>query len=138
MATVNKKEKCPYCNKNMDVRDYKPGINNLELSRSEKTINTMKDVVALINEAMPGTVNEAQYYMLLKETSEIIGIVIRRTLQKFKEKKHVERGHGVHYLISMIKGYDYKMGNVNRLLAEKYLSSVSMVDSFKKVIYEIT
>jgi glycosyltransferase involved in cell wall biosynthesis len=38
----------------------------------------------------------------------------------------------------MIKGYDYKMGNVNRLLAEKYLSSVSMVDSFKKVIYEIT
>jgi hypothetical protein len=115
VVTVNKKEKCPYCNKTMDVRNYKPGINNLELSRSEKTINAMKDVVALINEAMPGTVNEAQYYMLLKETSDIIGIVVRRTLQNFKEKKHVERGHGVHYLISMIKGE-----NSSHALREEY------------------
>ena len=41
-------------------------------------------------------------------------------------------------MISMIKGYDYKMGNVNRALSEKYLSSVSMVNSFEKLIYEIT
>ena len=115
VETVSEKEKCPYCNKVMDIRDYKPGINNLELSRSEKTINTMKDVVASINEAMPGTVTEAQYYMLLKETSDIIGIVVRRTLQKFKEKNHAERGHGVHYLIGMIKGE-----NSSHALREEY------------------
>ena len=38
-------------------------------------------------------------------------------------------------MINMIKGYDYKMGDVNRLLAEKHLSSVSMVNSFKEVVY---
>ena len=41
-------------------------------------------------------------------------------------------------MVNMLKGYDYQMGNVNRLLAKKYLSSVSMVNSFEKLIYEIT
>ena len=114
-ATVNNREKCPYCNKMMDVRDYKPGIKNLKLSRSEKTMNAIDDVVRLINESMPGSVNEAQYYMLLKETSDIIVIVIRRTMQKFKEKRHAERGHGIHYLITMIKGE-----NSTHVLKENY------------------
>jgi len=38
-------------------------------------------------------------------------------------------------MINMIKGYDYKMGDVNRTLAEKHLSSISMVNSFKEVVY---
>ena len=115
METVNKKEKCPYCNKTMDVRDYKPGINNLRLSRSEKTMNAIDDVLALINETIPGSVDDSKYYMLLKETSDIIGIVIRKALQKFKEKNHVDRGHGIHYLISMIKGE-----NSSHSLREEY------------------
>lgn len=115
VGTVSKKEKCPYCNRLMDIRDYKPGIKNLKLSRSEKTMNAIDDVVARINEVMPGSVDEARYYMLLKETSDIIGIVIRKTLQKFKEKNHAERGHGIHYLISMIKGE-----NSSHALREEY------------------
>jgi len=115
VGTVSKKEKCPYCNRLMDIRDYKPGIKNLKLSRSEKTMNAIDDVVARINETMPGSVDEARYYMLLKETSNIIGIVIRKTLQKFKEKNHAERGHGIHYLISMIKGE-----NSSHALREEY------------------
>ena len=99
----------------MDIRDYKPGINNLRLSRSEKTMNAIDEVVRLINEAMPNTVNEAQYYMLLKETSDILGIVLRKALEKFKEKKHPSRGHGIHYLITMIKGE-----NSTHVLRENY------------------
>ena len=38
-------------------------------------------------------------------------------------------------MISLIEGYDYKMGNVNRTLAEKHLSSISMINSFKEVVY---
>jgi len=116
VATVNKKEKCPYCHKVMDIRDYKPGINNLRLSRSEKTVNAIDEVVGLINEAMPtNTVSEAQYYMLLKETSDIIGIVLRKALMTFKEKNHASRGHGIHYLITMIKGE-----NSTHVLKETY------------------
>lgn len=115
MVIADKKEKCPYCNKMMDIRDYKPGINNLRLSRSEKTMNAIDEVVRLINEAMPNTVNEAQYYMLLKETSDILGIVLRKALEKFKEKKHPSRGHGIHYLITMIKGE-----NSTHVLRENY------------------
>ena len=115
MVIADKKEKCPYCNKMMDTRDYKPGINNLRLSRSEKTMNAIDEVVRLINEAMPNTVNEAQYYMLLKETSDILGIVLRKALEKFKEKKHPSRGHGIHYLITMIKGE-----NSTHVLRENY------------------
>ena len=37
----------------MDVRDYKPGIKNLTLSRSTKTMEAIDDVVRIINEAMP-------------------------------------------------------------------------------------
>jgi len=115
VVIADKKEKCPYCNKMMDIRDYKPGINNLRLSRSEKTMNAIDEVVRLINEAMPNTVNEAQYYMLLKETSDILGIVLRKALEKFKEKKHPSRGHGIHYLITMIKGE-----NSTHVLRENY------------------
>ncbi len=115
MAIANKKEKCPYCNKTMETKDYGPGIKNLRLSRSEKTMNALDHVVRLINEAMPNTVNEAQYYMLLKETSSIIGIVLRKSLEKFKEKQHPSRGHGIHYLITMIKGE-----NSNHVLRENY------------------
>lgn len=99
----------------MAKKDYRPGIKNLRLSRSEKTINAIDDVVRLINEAMPNTVDEAQYYMLLKETNDIIGIVLRKALDKFKEKQHPSRGHGIHYLISMIKGE-----NSTHVLREKY------------------
>lgn len=116
VATVNKREKCPYCNKAMDVTDYKPGIKNIRLSRSEKTMNAIDDVVNIINEAMPtNIIDESKYYMLLKETSDIMGIVLRKALHKFKEKNHADRGHGVHYLISMIKGE-----NSSHVLREKY------------------
>ena len=116
MATVSSKEKCPYCNKLMDVRDYKPGIKNLTLSRSTKTMEAIDDVVRIINEAMPtNIINESQYYMLLKEVSDIIGIVVRKSIQKFKEKNHANRGHGVHYLIGMIKGE-----NSSHALREEY------------------
>jgi len=40
-------------------------------------------------------------------------------------------------MVDMIKGYDYKMGDVNRKLAEKHLSSHTMINSFKKVIYDL-
>ena len=115
MVIASEKEKCPYCNRLMAKKDYGPGIKNLRLSRSEKTINAIDDVVRLINEAMPNTVDEAQYYMLLKETNDIIGIVLRKALEKFKEKQHPSRGHGIHYLISMIKGE-----NSTHVLREKY------------------
>ena len=116
MVIVSNKEKCPYCNKLMNVKDYKPGINNITLSRSRKTMEAIDDVVRIINETMPmNIINESQYYMLLKETSNIIGIVIRRSIQKFKEKNHAQRGHGVHYLIAMIKGE-----NSSHVLREEY------------------
>ena len=115
MVIASEKEKCPYCNRLMAKKDYRPGIKNLRLSRSEKTINAIDDVVRLINEAMPNTVDEAKYYMLLKETNDIIGIVLRKALEKFKEKQHPSRGHGIHYLISMIKGE-----NSTHVLREKY------------------
>ena len=116
MVTVSDKEKCPYCNKLMDVRNYKPGIKNLTLSRAVKTIEAIDDVVRIINEAMPNNIiNESQYYMLLKETSDIIGIVVRKSIQKFKEKNHADRGHGIHYLIGMIKGE-----NSSHALREEY------------------
>ena len=100
----------------MDVRDYKPGIKNLTLSRSTKTMEAIDDVVRIINEAMPtNIINESQYYMLLKEVSDIIGIVVRKSIQKFKEKNHANRGHGVHYLIGMIKGE-----NSSHVLREEY------------------
>ena len=38
-------------------------------------------------------------------------------------------------MIDMIRGYDFKMGDVNRTLAEKHLSSTLMVNSFKEVVY---
>jgi len=116
VVTVSDKEKCPYCNKLMDVRDYKPGIKNLTLSRSTKTMEAIDDVVRVINETMPNNIiTESQYYMLLKETSDIIGIVVRKSIQKFKEKNHANRGHGVHYLIGMIKGE-----NSSHALREEY------------------
>ena len=40
-------------------------------------------------------------------------------------------------MINMIKGYDYKMGDVNRTLAEKHLSSQTMVNSFTNIIKEL-
>ena len=40
-------------------------------------------------------------------------------------------------MVDMIKGYDYKMGDVNRKLAEEHLSSHTMINSFKKVIYDL-
>ena len=40
-------------------------------------------------------------------------------------------------MIDMIKGYDYKMGDVNRKLAEEHLSSHTMINSFKKVIHDL-
>jgi hypothetical protein len=41
-------------------------------------------------------------------------------------------------MVNMLRGYDYQMGNVNRKLAEKHLLSISMVNSFEKLIYKIT
>ena len=40
-------------------------------------------------------------------------------------------------MVDLIMGYDYKMGNVNRRLAEEHLSSQTMVNSFTKVIKEL-
>jgi len=40
-------------------------------------------------------------------------------------------------MISMIEGYDYKMGYVNRKLAEEHLSSQTMVNSFTNIIKEL-
>jgi hypothetical protein len=40
-------------------------------------------------------------------------------------------------MINMIKGYDYKMGEANRTLAEKHMSSTLMVNSFKEVVHEL-
>jgi glycosyltransferase involved in cell wall biosynthesis len=40
-------------------------------------------------------------------------------------------------MIDLMKGYDYKMGNVNRRLAEEHLSSQTMVNSFTNIIKEL-
>ena len=40
-------------------------------------------------------------------------------------------------MVDLIMGYDYKMGNVNRRLAEEHLSSQTMVNSFTNVIKEL-
>ena len=40
-------------------------------------------------------------------------------------------------MIDLMMGYDYKMGNVNRRLAEEHLSSQTMVNSFTNVIKEL-
>jgi len=40
-------------------------------------------------------------------------------------------------MIDLMKGYDYKMGDVNRRLAEEHLSSQTMVNSFTNIIKEL-
>ena len=40
-------------------------------------------------------------------------------------------------MIDLMRGYDYKMGNVNRRLAKEHFSSQTMVNSFTNVIKEL-
>jgi transcription initiation factor IIE alpha subunit len=104
MVAKVKRERCPYCSKMMNERDYTSGIKNLSLSRSKKTMECIEDVFKIIGEARREPIRQAEYFMLLNEINDVIGIVVRKTIQQFKDKKHAESGHNIRYLLAMIKG----------------------------------
>ena len=62
----------------------------------------------------------------------ILKTLLHRNCSGWDRKIYIDNKND---MINMIKGYDYKMGDVNRTLAEKHLSSISMVNSFEKVVY---
>ena len=102
MTASKDKESCPYCNRLMKVIDYTGGIETLTLSRSKSTIKSIQSVVKEIH--VYSEVSKSQYYMLLNETQNIPGSIIRDAITNFIEKKQPERGRGVHYLMAIIKG----------------------------------
>ncbi len=101
---VPKKEKCPYCNRLMNSIDYSAGIKNLTLARSKNTVTLIRKVLEIIHRKGKNPVEQSQYYMLLNETKDISASIIKETVDTFITKKHIDRGHGVHYLLKMIQG----------------------------------
>ena len=104
MIAKKEREKCPYCGRAMNKIDYSGGIKNLTLARSKKTMELIEDAVRGISELSKDPVKQSEYYMLLKEIEGITGIVVRKMVRSFTDKKYAERGNGIYYLLAMIKG----------------------------------
>ena len=111
-----KKEKCPYCNRLMNSVDYTAGINNLSLSRKKSTVSKIRSVLGKIHMQV-APIEQSQYYMFLNETKDIKDSILFDSLNTFLDKNHLEKGHGIHYLIKMIK-------NIN--------DTINMKDAYEK------
>lgn len=103
---VPKKEKCPYCNRLMNVVDYTAGIQNLTLAKPKDIVSEVRKVLGLIHNNVQ-EIEQSQYYMFLNETKDISNSIMKESIRKFIDKNHIEKGHGIHYLLTMIKGINH-------------------------------
>jgi len=102
--------KCPTCGGFLKQRNFTNLINSLKLSRSKKTNDAIDMVLKELSKFY--TVRSEDVFAFFTETKNFQGIVIRRGIEVFIQRKLAEQGYGIRYLLGIIK-------NENKTHAQK-------------------
>jgi hypothetical protein len=96
--------KCPTCNRaGWKIKNYSKKIDSFRDTISQKTLKMIDETLSKITGNQEYGTDNGEIYFLFKEISEIQGIIIRRGLHVFNEKRLYEAGYGIKYLVGVIK-----------------------------------
>ena len=96
--------KCPTCKRaGWKIKNFSKQIKSLRDNLSRKTLDMVNDILKKIEQSQGYENSKGDMYFLFKEISELQGIIIRRGLHVFNDKRFHESGFGIKYLVGVIK-----------------------------------
>ena len=95
---MSEMDKCPTCGRKMKEKAWK--VENLRLRTlfAQKTLESIDSVSEKFTDA-----TDLEMYSFLTQIKEMQGIIIRRGIATYLEKRLYEMGYGLKYLLGIIK-----------------------------------
>ena len=95
---MSEMDKCPTCGRKMKSKVWKVEILRLRTLFARKTLESIDSVSEKFTDA-----TDLEIYSFLTQIKEMQGIIIRRGIATYLEKRLYEIGYGLKYLLGIIK-----------------------------------